>query len=67
MQTQTIKPGQLNTDFEVRSLDMLQIEQRKKENILSYIKFLIMGIFFGIILVKSEVISWYRIKEMFRK
>jgi uncharacterized membrane protein YedE/YeeE len=25
-----------------------------------------MGILFGIILVKSEVISWYRIQEMFR-
>lgn len=25
-----------------------------------------MGSFFGIILVKSEVISWYRIQEMFR-
>jgi len=25
-----------------------------------------MGMFFRIILVKSEVISWYRIQEMFR-
>ena len=25
-----------------------------------------MGLLFGIILVKSEVISWYRIQEMFR-
>ncbi len=30
------------------------------------IKFLILGIFFGIILTKSEAISWYRIQEMFR-
>lgn len=30
------------------------------------IKFLIVGIFFGIILVKSEAVSWYRIYEMFR-
>lgn len=28
-------------------------------------KFLITGILFGIILTKSEVISWYRIQEMF--
>ena len=27
---------------------------------------LILGIIFGIILVKSEVISWFRIQEMFR-
>jgi uncharacterized protein len=30
------------------------------------IKFLILGVIFGIILVKSEVISWFRIQEMFR-
>lgn len=30
------------------------------------IKFLILGTIFGIILVKSEVISWFRIQEMFR-
>jgi uncharacterized protein len=30
------------------------------------IKYLVAGVFFGIILVKSEVISWYRIQEMFR-
>ena len=30
------------------------------------IKFLFIGILFGIILTKSEVISWFRIQEMFR-
>lgn len=30
------------------------------------LKFLITGVFFGIILTKAEVISWYRIFEMFR-
>ena len=30
------------------------------------IKFLILGSIFGIILVKSEVVSWFRIQEMFR-
>ncbi len=29
-------------------------------------KFLLAGIFFGIILVKAEVISWFRIQEMFK-
>jgi len=32
---------------------------------LKNIKFLIIGIFFGIVLIKSEVISWFRIQEMF--
>jgi uncharacterized protein len=30
------------------------------------IKFLIVGTLFGIVLVKSQVISWFRIQEMFR-
>ncbi len=30
------------------------------------LKYLIVGIVFGIILVKSEVVSWFRIQEMFR-
>jgi uncharacterized membrane protein YedE/YeeE len=30
------------------------------------IKYLIVGMLFGIVLVKSEVISWFRIQEMFR-
>jgi len=29
-------------------------------------KFLILGVVFGIVLTKSEVISWFRIQEMFR-
>jgi uncharacterized protein len=31
-----------------------------------YIKYLALGTLFGIIMTKSEVISWYRIYEMFR-
>ncbi len=33
---------------------------------MKFLKFLFVGIFFGIVLSKSEVISWYRIYEMFR-
>ena len=33
---------------------------------MAYLKHLIIGILFGIILVKTEVISWFRIQEMFR-
>jgi len=31
-----------------------------------YIKYLLIGILFGIVMTKSEAISWYRIQEMFR-
>ena len=30
------------------------------------IKYFFSGVLFGVILVKSEVISWWRIQEMFR-
>ncbi len=33
---------------------------------MKYLKFLLVGIFFGIILFKAEVISWFRIYEMFK-
>lgn len=33
---------------------------------MKYIKFLSLGVLFGIIMSKSEVISWYRIYEMFK-
>jgi uncharacterized protein len=33
---------------------------------MKFIKFLVLGSLFGIVMVKSEAISWYRIQEMFR-
>lgn len=33
---------------------------------MKYIKFLLLGVFFGIVLTKSEAVSWYRIYEMFK-
>lgn len=41
--------------------------QQKSESIFrSNVKYLVFGVIFGIMLVKSEVMSWYRIQEMFR-
>jgi uncharacterized membrane protein YedE/YeeE len=63
----TLQKKEINTDFEVRSLDdAFNRQQQKKEAWWSYIKYLVAGILFGTILVKSEVISWFRIQEMFR-
>ncbi|MEP6616848.1 MAG: DUF6691 family protein [Ginsengibacter sp.] len=36
------------------------------KSVLVNLKYLIAGIFFGLVLVKSEVVSWFRIQEMFR-
>ncbi|MBC7507411.1 MAG: YeeE/YedE family protein [Ferruginibacter sp.] len=33
---------------------------------MKFIKFLLLGIAFGIVMAKSEAISWFRIQEMFR-
>ncbi|MEA9415026.1 MULTISPECIES: DUF6691 family protein [Flavobacterium] len=33
---------------------------------ISNLKYMLVGIVFGIVFVKAEIISWYRIQEMFR-
>ncbi len=33
---------------------------------MKYLKFILVGVIFGIVLSKAEVISWYRIYEMFK-
>ncbi|MDP5199505.1 DUF6691 family protein [Flavobacterium sp. DG2-3] len=38
---------------------------QKKESVFGNLKYLIVGIFFGIVFVKAEIISWFRIQEMF--
>ena len=70
METATIrKPAvkETNSDFEVRSMDALCInESELKHPWYHNIKYFIIGILFGIILVKAEIVSWFRIQEMFR-
>lgn len=42
-------------------------DQIARESLIgSNIKYLVLGIVFGIVFVKAEIISWYRIQEMFR-
>ena len=56
-----------NTDFEVRSLDTICINASTAKTPLWHnLKYMFTGILFGVILVKAEVISWFRIQEMFR-
>ena len=41
-------------------------DQIKKESLFSNVKYLVLGVLFGIVFVKAEIISWFRIQEMFR-
>jgi uncharacterized protein len=41
-------------------------DQTTREPLVSNMKYLVLGVFFGIVFVKAEIISWYRIQEMFR-
>ena len=63
----TFQATELNTDFEVRSQNAMCVNSSELDKpLLSNLKFTFAGILFGIILIKSEVISWFRIQEMFR-
>ncbi|GHB68598.1 DUF6691 family protein [Persicitalea jodogahamensis] len=44
----------------------VQNEQRNPENVANLGRYLIVGVLFGIVFVKAEIISWFRIQEMFR-
>ncbi|MBS1596587.1 MAG: YeeE/YedE family protein [Bacteroidetes bacterium] len=58
---------EMNTDFEVRSLDTASLNESELQHPWWYnLKYFAAGILFGIILVKAEIISWFRIQEMFR-
>ena len=57
----------MNRDFEVKSLDTIYSENMEEgQPWWHLLKYMLAGILFGIILVKSEVVSWFRIQEMFR-
>lgn len=40
--------------------------QASTETFWSNLKYLAVGVFFGIVFVKAEIVSWFRIQEMFR-
>lgn len=56
-----------NKDFEVRSLDTMCVnESHLQHKWYHNLKYTAVGIAFGIVFVKAEIISWFRIQEMFR-
>ena len=56
-----------NTDFEMRSLDAVCFNESELKHPWWYnLKYAAVGLLFGIVFVKAEIISWFRIQEMFR-
>lgn len=54
-------------DLNLRELDAICVnESRLVHKWHHNLKYLIVGALFGIVFVKAEVISWFRIQEMFR-
>lgn len=63
MQTEINKAG----DLETRSLDAMCVNESQLEHKWYHnLKYLAVGILFGIVFVKAEIVSWFRIQEMFR-
>jgi len=59
--------NQDQTDLKKRELDAMCVNESQLSHPWFYnLKYLVVGVFFGILFVKAEIVSWYRIQEMFR-
>lgn len=57
----------LQKEHDIRATDAICINESEKHHQWYYnLKYLLVGLIFGILFVKAEVISWFRIQEMFR-
>lgn len=63
----TVTLTSAESDLALRSLDSMCVNESAQTHPWWYnFKYMAIGIVFGIVFVKAEVISWYRIQEMFR-
>lgn len=54
-------------DLALRELDAMCVNESRLEHKWYHnIKYLLVGVLFGIVFVKAEIVSWFRIQEMFR-
>ncbi len=66
-QSPPVADVQPQNELELRSLDTMCVNESQLRHPWWYnLKYALVGIFFGIAFVKAEIISWYRIQEMFR-
>jgi len=67
IQEQQLPKATIQTDFEVRSLDTMCINDSMLQHKWYHnLKYAAVGILFGIVFTKAEIISWFRMQEMFR-
>lgn len=60
-------PNNPQSDLELREQDAMCVnESQLTHKWYHNLKYLVVGIAFGIVFVKAEIISWFRIQEMFR-
>lgn len=57
---------QPSTQANTPELDQANFQQSRESWLGSNIKYLLLGSLTGIVFVKAEILSWYRIQEMFR-
>lgn len=54
-------------DLEKRELDAMCVNESELQHKWYHnLKYLLVGILFGVIFIKAEILSWFRIQEMFR-
>ncbi|MDP2387747.1 MAG: YeeE/YedE thiosulfate transporter family protein [Bacteroidota bacterium] len=67
MSDQPISNEEETIEYETRHLDSACLNESHLKHPWWYnLKYLLVGLLFGVIFVKAEIISWFRIQEMFR-
>lgn len=59
--------SEFEKDLALREQDAICVNESKLEHRWYYnLKYVVVGLLFGIVFIKAEIVSWYRIQEMFR-
>ncbi|MBL7920488.1 MAG: YeeE/YedE family protein [Bacteroidia bacterium] len=61
-----MQKNSINQNISDEFKSVTEINSANEFSLINNLKFLLVGVFFGIIFVKAEIISWFRIQEMFR-
>lgn len=61
-----MQKSSINQNISDEFKSVTEINSANEFSLIKNLKFLLVGVFFGIIFVKAEIISWFRIQEMFR-